>query len=196
LPRLGGDHGGDLLHEDVDGLRRYFEEIELAGAHLAKERRLLEQVVTGRGKEAAFGDRSAPVSGATHALHGHGNGASGGDLADKVDIANVDAKFERGGRNQDSNLAVLESLLCIKPKLAGERAVMGSDLLGTQTGSKFKGQLLDQSPSIDEDERGTMFLGKLCKTVVDALPHCVRGDGGELEGGPIGLVWNLDCEIE
>ena len=68
--------------------------IEFAGAHLADEGGLFHEVVAGGGEEAAFGDGSAPVAGAADALHGDGDGAGGGDLADEVDVADVDAEFE------------------------------------------------------------------------------------------------------
>ena len=105
FPGFGAAGGDDLLHEDVDGLRRNFQLIELAGAHLADEGGLLEQVVAGGGEEAALGDGSAPVAGAAHALHGDGDGARGADLADEIDVADVDAEFERGGGDEHLDFA-------------------------------------------------------------------------------------------
>ena len=120
--------GDDLLHQDVGGLRRNFELVEFAGAHLADEGGLLEEVVAGGGEEAALGDGSAPVAGAADALHGDGDGAGGGDLADEVDVADVDAEFERGGGDEDLDLAVLQALLGVEAEVAGERAVVGGDV--------------------------------------------------------------------
>ena len=114
FPRLGSAAGDDLLHEHVDGLRRNFELVEFAGAHLADERGLFQQIVARGGEEAAFGNGSAPVAGAADALHGDGNGARGADLADEVDVADVDAEFERGGGDQDLDLAALQALLGIE----------------------------------------------------------------------------------
>ena len=129
FPGFGGDHGDDLLHEDVDGLVGDFEAVELSGAHLADEGGLLEEVVAGGGEEAAFGDGSAPVAGAADALHGDGDGAGGVDLADEVDVADVDAEFEGGGGDEDLDLAVFELLLGVEAEGAGEGAVVGGDVL-------------------------------------------------------------------
>jgi hypothetical protein len=120
VPGLGPAGGHDLLHEDVDGGVGDFEAIELAGAHLADESGLLHQVVAGGGEEAALGDGSAPVAGTADALHGHGDGAGGVDLADEVDVADVDSELERGGGDEDFDLAVFEALLGVETKIAGE----------------------------------------------------------------------------
>src|ERR1035441_7348680 len=101
VPRLRADACDDLLHEDVDRLRGDFELVEFAGAHLADEGGLLEKVVAGGGEEAALGDGSAPVAGAADALHGDGDRARAGDLADEGDVADVDSEFERGGGAED-----------------------------------------------------------------------------------------------
>ena len=91
VPGFRGDTGDDLLHQHVNGLRRDFEPVQLARAHLADQGGLFEQVIAGGGEEAAFGDGSAPVAGAADPLHGNGDGAGAGDLADEVDAADVDS---------------------------------------------------------------------------------------------------------
>ena len=115
------------------------EEVELAGAHLAEEGGLLEEVVAGGGEEAAFGDGSAPVAGAADALHGDGDGAGGGDLADEVDGADVDAEFERGGGDEDLDLAVFEALLGVEAEGAGERAVVRGDCVFAEALRELEG---------------------------------------------------------
>ena len=70
-------------------------------------------------KKRPLGDGSAPVAGAADALHGHGDGAGAGDLADEVDIADVDAEFERGSRDEDLDLATLELLFGVEAEGAG-----------------------------------------------------------------------------
>ena len=180
VPWLRADAGDDLLHEHVDGLRRDFEQVKLAGAHLADEGGLLQQVVAGGGEEAAFWDGSAPVAGAAHALHGDGDGAGAGDLADQIDVADVDPEFERGGRDKDLDLALLQPLLGVEAQLAGERAVMGGDAVFTEVrGEAFgegEGELFDEAASIDEDQRRTVGEGVGCEAVEDLLPHGVGGD--------------------
>ena len=91
---------------------------------------MLHEVVAGGGEEAAFGDGSAPVAGAADALHGYGDGAGGADLADEVDVADVDAEFERGGGDEDFDFAVFEALLGVEAEGAGERAVVRGYVFG------------------------------------------------------------------
>jgi len=85
--------------------------IELAGAHFADEGGLLKQVVASGCKEAALGDGSTPVTGAADALHGDGDGTGAGDLADEVNIADVDSEFKGGSGDEDSDLAIFQTLL-------------------------------------------------------------------------------------
>jgi hypothetical protein len=70
------------------------------------------------------------VAGAADALHGYGDGAGAADLADEVDVADVDAEFQRGGGDEDFDLAVFEALLGVEAQGAGERAVVRGDVLG------------------------------------------------------------------
>ncbi len=189
LPGLGGAAGDDLLHEDVDGLVGDLEAVELAGAHLADEGGLLEEVVAGGGEEAALGDGAAPVAGAADALHGDGDGAGGADLADEVDVADVDAELERGGGDEDADLAGLEALLGVEAEVAGERAVVGGDLLGAEAGAELEGDLFDEAAGVDEDQRGAMALGVGGELVEDLGPHVVGGDGAEFVAG------DLDGEV-
>ena len=138
VPGLGADGGDDLLHEDVDRGFGDFEAVELAGDHLAEERGLLEEVVAGGGEEAAFGDGPSPVTGAADALHGDGDCAGGGDLADEIDGADVDAQLERGCGDEDLDLAGLEALLGVEAEGAGERAVMCGDCVFAEARSRAR----------------------------------------------------------
>ena len=61
------------------------------------------------------------------ALHGDRNGAGGSDLADEVDVADVDAKLKRGGGNEDFDFVVLQALFRVETQGAGKRAVMRGD---------------------------------------------------------------------
>ena len=70
------------------------------------------------------------MAGAADALHGYGDGAGGADLADEVDVADVDAEFERGGGDEDFDFAVFEALLGVEAEDAGERAVVGGYVFG------------------------------------------------------------------
>ena len=175
VPGFGGDTGDDLLHQHVGGLGRDFEPVEFAGAHLADERGLFEEIVARGGEEAALGDGPAPVAGAADALHGDSDGAGAGDLADQVDVADVDAEFERGGRDEDADLAVLQALLGVEAEFAGERAVVGGDTVRGRARfealGEGEGDLFDEAARVDEDQRGAVREGVGGELVVDLAPH-------------------------
>jgi hypothetical protein len=176
-------------------LRWDFEAVELAGAHLADQRGLLQQIVAGGGEEAAFGDGSAPVAGAADALHGDGDGAGAGDLADEVNVADVDAEFEGGGGDKYADLAGLETLLGVEAQLARERAVVGGDAVGAEVRGEAlaegEGYFFNQAAGVDEDEGGAVGEGMGGEAVEDLLPHGGGGDGAEFVAGG-----DFDGEVE
>jgi hypothetical protein len=51
-------------------------------------------------KKRPFGNGSAPVPGAAHALHRGGDGPGRIHLAHQVDAADIDAQLQRGGGHQ------------------------------------------------------------------------------------------------
>ena len=61
------------------------------------------------------------------------------ELADQVDLADVDAELERGGRHQRLQRAALETLLGVQPLLLGEAAVMRGHLLLAQALGELHG---------------------------------------------------------
>ncbi len=94
IPILASAHGDDLLRENVERRVGNVQDIEIALANGANRGRAFQQVVARGGEQAAFGDGSAPVTGAAHALQRDRDGARRVDLADQVDGADVDAEFE------------------------------------------------------------------------------------------------------
>ena len=103
------------------------------------------KVVARGGEDAALRYGSAPVTGAADALQSHGNRARRVDLADKIDGANVDTKFERGGRDQQANLAVLQLALGGQAQLAREAAVVRGDQVVADAFAQVHGQPLGQA---------------------------------------------------
>jgi hypothetical protein len=138
---------------------------------------LFHQIVTGGGEEAAFGNGSAPVASAADALHRYCNGSGGADLADEVDVADIDAEFQGGCRDKDFDLAVLQALLGVQAENAGERAVVRSYVLGADTAGQFEGDLFDQATGIDEDQGGAVVLGVGGELIENLVPHASVGDG-------------------
>ena len=179
VPILAGAHGNDLLRQDVERRVGNVQDIEIALANGANGGGAFQQVVARGGEEAAFGDGSTPVTGAAHALQCDSDGARRVDLADKVDGANVDAKLERCGRDQQANLAVLQLALGVEAQLAREAAVMGGDLVFADALAKMMATRSASRARVDEHQRGAMLQREFGKAVVDLAPHFVGGDGTE-----------------
>ncbi len=100
------------------------------------------------------------MAGAAYALHGDGDGAGAGDLADEIDVADVDAELERCGGDEDADLAVLQALLGVEAELAREGAVVCGDAVGAELGREAfgerEGDLFDEAARVDEDQRGAV----------------------------------------
>ena len=128
-PFLRGTRRHDLLRQHVERRVGNDEAVEIAVPDRAHQRRALDQVVARGGEEASLGNRAAPVAGAADALQGDGNRARRTDLAHQIDGADVDAEFERRGRDQHFHLAVLQFLFGREAQLAREAAVMRGDIV-------------------------------------------------------------------
>jgi hypothetical protein len=139
------------LHENIDWLRWNFELVEFPGAHLTDKRGLLEQIVPGGCEESTFRDSPTPVASATDALHSHCDSASGADLADEIDVADVDAEFEGCGGDKYLDLAAFETLFGIKTEVSREAAVVRCHVFVTQTFGQGKGDFFYEAPGVDED---------------------------------------------
>jgi len=144
---------------------------------------LFEQVVAGGGEEAALGDGSAPVAGAAYTLHGCGDGTGGVDLADEVNVADVDAELEGCGGDEDLDFAGLEAGFGVETERAGEGAVMGGDVFYADAFGEGEGDFFDEAAGVDEDEGGAVVLGVGGELVEDLFPHTVGGDGAKFVGG-------------
>ena len=189
-PFVGGAGGDDLLGEDVERRVGEGELVEVLLVDGAEDGGALDEFVAGGGEEAALGDGSTPVAGAADALQGDGDGAGRADLADEIDVADVDAEFERGGGDEDAALALFETALGFETEMTRERAVVGGDVVFAHALGETVGDALDEAAGVDEDESGAVLEGELLEALVDFVPHFVGGDGAELAGG------EFDGEIE
>ena len=106
VPIVVGRAGGDeLLREDVERRARDGQRVHRAAADRAHERGALEQFVARRREQTAFGLRADPVARAADALQRDRDRARRAELHDEVDRADVDAEFERRGRDDGAQLA-------------------------------------------------------------------------------------------
>ena len=107
------------------------------------------------------------MAGAADALQEARDRARRADLADEIDVADVDAEFERGGGDQRLQLAALEPLLGVEPLLLGEAAVMRRHLLLAEPLGELARRPLGQPARVDEDQRRAVRLDQLGQAVVD-----------------------------
>ena len=96
------------------------------------------------------------------------------DLADQVDVADVDAELERGGRDQRLQLTPLEALLGLQAVLPGEAAVVRAHQAFVEALGQLAGDPLGQPARVDENERGGVRLDQLGEAVVDLPPDVAR----------------------
>src|SRR5262249_40040984 len=135
--------------------------VELAAAHAVDERRAFDEIVARERKQPPLGEPVDRVTGAADPLQKTRDRARRADLAHEIDLADVDAELERGGRNQRPELAALETLLGIEPLLLGEAAVMRGQMLGADALGKLAGHPLAHPARVDEDQRRAVRLDQL-----------------------------------
>ena len=142
------------------------------------------------GKRRPFGTRPSAVARAADALEQRGDRAGRADLQHEVDLADVDAELERGGRDQRAQRAGLEPLLGVEPPLAREAAVVARH---GSSPSRFESRAAMRSASFRVFTKTSVVRCSpiSCRQpLVDLVPLLVRADGGERRGR------DLDREIE
>ena len=111
------------------------------------------------------------------------------NLANEIDIADVDPKFEGGGRHKSLEFAALQSLFGREPELLGHAAVMRGYRVFAETIAEFTRNAFGHPSRIDEHERGAMLFDKLGEASIDLRPHFVRHHCFERRS------WNLQVQI-
>ena len=126
-PVLRIDLGRDLLSEHVERRHRHDQPVEFAAIDAVDQRRAFDEVVSGERETAgpSAGRRRCGPSGRRAA--GSCDRARRAELADQIDVADIDAELERGGRHHGGECADFQPLLGIEPLFLGEAAVMRGD---------------------------------------------------------------------
>ena len=114
------------------------------------------------------------VIGATDALQEDRDAARRAELAHQLDVADVDAELERGGGHHHLEFAGLETLLGIEAGFLRETAVVGRDILLTETLGEVAGDALHHAAGVGEHQRGVMFFDEPGELVVHRRPHLAR----------------------
>ncbi len=83
----------------------------------------LEQGVAVAGEEEAVAGAAGPPAGAPESLQERRHGRGRVDLDDPVEVADVDAEFERAGGDDHAVAGLGERLLRATPLVGGERGV-------------------------------------------------------------------------
>ena len=86
------------------------------------------------GNSRPFGVPFDRVARAADALQEAGDRARRAELADQIDVADIDAELQRGGGDQHLQRAAFQPLLGIQPVLLGHAAVMRGDIASRPAG--------------------------------------------------------------
>ena len=129
------------------------------------------------------------MPGAANALKKARDRAGGAELADEVDVADIDTEFERGRGDQGLELAMFEPLLGIEPLLLGEAAVMRRHVLLPEQIRELARSALGHASRIDENERRSVFRNQIGHAPVDPIPDFCRHYRFE------GRIGDLQCQI-
>ncbi len=168
----------------------YLQAVECAGAHGLYQRGCFQQVVPRCHKEAALRRCTAPVTRAANTLHRRRDGTRRVDLADQIDRADINAKFQRGGCHQQPYLACLQLALGFQAELARERAMVRRHILLADALANLVRQAFNHGARIDKHQCRTVLIRQLCQPRVNRLPDTTRRYRAKL------LVWYLNAEIE
>ena len=114
------------------------------------------------------------------------DGAGRAQLADEVDVADINVEFEGGGGNQGLELAVLEPLLGMEPLLLGEAAMMRCDILLSKQVGEVACRTLGQPARVDENEGRSVFSDQIRQPLIELIPdlrrhHCFEGGIGHFQ---------------
>ncbi len=109
IPFASGDFGHDLLRENVERFGGHVELVQLTAAHAVEQCGAFDQIVARQGKQPPLGRAADRVPRAADALQKGCNGAGRSQLADEIDVADVDAELQGCGGDQRPQLTALES---------------------------------------------------------------------------------------
>ena len=129
-----------------------------------------------KGKSRALGCPLHRVVGPPRALQEGRNRPRRAELADEIDVADVDPELERRGGHERPQFAALQALLGEKTPLLGQAAVVRGDEFPADQLGQVARHALGHAPRVDEDERGAMLARELGKPQVDLPPDIARHD--------------------
>ncbi len=168
--------GHDLLRQHVERPVGDCKPIKFPATNAVHEGRAFNEVVAGEWKQPPLRGATDRMAGAADALQEACDRARRTELADEIDVSDVDAEFERSGGDEGFQLAVLEPLLCREPLLLRHAAVMRGDRAVGDPFRQFMGDALRHAAGVDEHERGAVRLDQIDQAIVDLLPDFAGHD--------------------
>ena len=94
LPLRACHFGDDLLREHVERRFGNAQRVELAALHAIEQRRAFDELVARQREQPALRHAADMVPGAADALQERCDPARRADLADEIDVADIDAEFK------------------------------------------------------------------------------------------------------
>ena len=184
VPGVHGDHGDDLLGEDVERIARVVDGLHLAGVHGARDGGAGDEIAAVFGEDDGGAGAADVVAGAADALHAAGDGGRRFDLHDEIDGAHVDAEFERGRGDEAAQRAHLEAVFDFLALVGGDAAVVGAHQGVAGEFVDGAGDALGEAAAVDEDEGGGVGADEFEQLGMDGAPD--GGAHGGLRGGAAG----------
>jgi hypothetical protein len=154
VPFAAGRLGHDLLRQHVERRGQHAQRVELAAADAVEQRGAFDQLVARLRKQPRLRHPAHRVARAPRALQEGGDGARRAELADQVDVADVQPQLQRGGGHQHLQLAALQALLGIQPRLLRQAAVVRGHGLLAEDVAQVPRRALGHAARVDEHQRG------------------------------------------
>ena len=96
-----------MLGQDVQRRLRDLNPVEVSRPDSPNHRHAFQQLIAGEREEPPLGKRAEGVSAASDPLQEVGDGAIGTDLANEIDVADVDSHFQRCRGHDRLQLSIL-----------------------------------------------------------------------------------------
>ena len=187
---LASEHRDYLLGQHIQRLLGQLQLVKIAAPHRVDQGDTFDQIVAAGREQPPLGQAAGKVPRAADPLQKTGNGAGTAQLTDQIDLADVDAQFQRSGGNQRLQLAALQPVLGGEPLFFREAAMVRGDVLVAQSLAQAARQPFGQPTGIDEDQRGPVSLDQGRHAVVDVAGGLAREHGFQRQ------VRQFDGEIQ
>ncbi len=127
VPLVHRNRSDNLLAQHVERVRWRVDRLDSPVEHPPRDGSRFDQILAVGCVDAPFARLPDEVAGTANALKALRHAAGRLKLHDEVDVPDVDAEFERAGRNQRGQLALLERLFHLAARLAGRAPVVRLD---------------------------------------------------------------------